>query len=474
MKHDLVVFVPGITGTRLTRDGKDLWHQSRQALLGALPFSRAVERLRLPDDIGDHRPEEPWAVEATELVKSPEALPGFLAHLGYPDARTMLTGLVPEQYALFPYDWRLSNRVTADSLRTFVERELSRWRGQVERFHPRAEDPPRVILLCHSMGGLVGRYYLECLGGRDITRALVTLGTPHRGAAKAVRFLTGHGVPTEGWGAVRRSLAGAAARRVNEQLAELCRTFPSMGQLLPVYAAVRRPEFPEGHHEHLTSIDVGLPSALVADAFDFHGEFEDAVRKNRRNSDEGELPYRVHCLGGRSHPTVHGVVVAPEKIEFSLALDDEEPWTGDGTVPEESAFARWALRGMDEAVWNGHRHANLTSADAFGHQLTAVLNGKSARETLAADDEFGIVVPELAVSGEPFEVTAVGVERGRTVRMGLHRSGDAGPGEWTDLAPGEPDELRGELVAGPGTWVLSVVADRPQVTQRDVVLVVEA
>ncbi|MEU4096449.1 hypothetical protein [Streptomyces sp. NPDC026673] len=473
MRHDLVVFVPGIMGTRLTRDGNDLWNQSRQALLGALPFGKAVERLRLPDGIGDERPDAPWAVDADELVKSPEALPGLLSHLGYPDVRDVLTELVPEQCAVFTYDWRLSNRLTARDLKVRVERELSRWRSVVGRFHPRAQDEPKVILLCHSMGGLIARYYLECLGGRDTARSLVTLGTPHRGAAKAVRFLTGHGVPIEEWGVVRRAVAGTLAKKVNEQLATLCRSFPSMGQLLPVYAAVRRPEFPEGHHEYLTDIDVGLPSATVTDAFEFHREFEEAAWKNRRDSADGELPYRMYCLGGRAHPTVHGVVVSPGKLEFPLTLDDEEPWTGDGTVPEESAFARWALRGMDEAIWNGHRHANLTSSDAIGYQLSAILHGKSSRETLAADDEFGIVAPDFAVAGEPFEVRATGVERGRTVRVALHRSDDPAPAQWTALSPGEPGELRGELVTGPGTWVLSVVADRPHVTQRDVVFAVE-
>jgi triacylglycerol lipase len=32
------------------------------------------------------------------------------------------------------------------------------------------------------MGGLIGRYYLQCLGGATWMRRLVTLATPHRGS----------------------------------------------------------------------------------------------------------------------------------------------------------------------------------------------------------------------------------------------------------------------------------------------------
>jgi triacylglycerol lipase len=33
-----------------------------------------------------------------------------------------------------------------------------------------------------SMGGLIGRYYVQCLGGAERVRRLVTLATPHRGS----------------------------------------------------------------------------------------------------------------------------------------------------------------------------------------------------------------------------------------------------------------------------------------------------
>lgn len=42
------------------------------------------------------------------------------------------------------------------------------------------------MFLYHSMGGLLTRYYLEVLGGSEITRRLLTMGTPYRGAAQSL------------------------------------------------------------------------------------------------------------------------------------------------------------------------------------------------------------------------------------------------------------------------------------------------
>ncbi|MEU6505490.1 alpha/beta fold hydrolase [Streptomyces sp. NPDC046942] len=40
---------------------------------------------------------------------------------------------------------------------------------------------PRVDIVGHSLGGLIARYYVQCLGGDLRVRTLVTLGTPHAG-----------------------------------------------------------------------------------------------------------------------------------------------------------------------------------------------------------------------------------------------------------------------------------------------------
>ncbi|MFF4006047.1 esterase/lipase family protein [Streptomyces sp. NPDC001717] len=49
----------------------------------------------------------------------------------------------------------------------------------------------RVEIVGHSLGGLVGRYYVQRLGGDARVRTLVTLGTPHSGTAVAP-FMDAH------------------------------------------------------------------------------------------------------------------------------------------------------------------------------------------------------------------------------------------------------------------------------------------
>jgi triacylglycerol lipase len=43
----------------------------------------------------------------------------------------------------------------------------------------------RVHIVGHSLGGLIARYYVQCLGGDDRVDTLVTLGTPHAGTRLA-------------------------------------------------------------------------------------------------------------------------------------------------------------------------------------------------------------------------------------------------------------------------------------------------
>lgn len=43
----------------------------------------------------------------------------------------------------------------------------------------------RIHLVGHSMGGLIARYYVQCLGGDSRVHTLVTLGTPHAGTRAA-------------------------------------------------------------------------------------------------------------------------------------------------------------------------------------------------------------------------------------------------------------------------------------------------
>ncbi|MFB6843628.1 lipase family alpha/beta hydrolase [Streptomyces sp. NPDC056373] len=49
----------------------------------------------------------------------------------------------------------------------------------------------QIDIVGHSLGGLIARYYVQCLGGDRHVRTLVTLGTPHSGT-RVVPFANAH------------------------------------------------------------------------------------------------------------------------------------------------------------------------------------------------------------------------------------------------------------------------------------------
>jgi pimeloyl-ACP methyl ester carboxylesterase len=58
-------------------------------------------------------------------------------------------------------------------------------RTKVERIYARYPGLGPLTVVGHSKGGLIATYYVKKLGGWRRTRAVVTLGTPHRGTPRA-------------------------------------------------------------------------------------------------------------------------------------------------------------------------------------------------------------------------------------------------------------------------------------------------
>lgn len=58
-------------------------------------------------------------------------------------------------------------------------------RAKIERIYGRYPGLGPLTIVGHSKGGLIATYYVKKLGGWRRTRAVVTLGTPHRGTPRA-------------------------------------------------------------------------------------------------------------------------------------------------------------------------------------------------------------------------------------------------------------------------------------------------
>ena len=129
---DVVVLLPGLTGSVLRKDGKDLWGPSIGALLGtAMSRGKRLRPLLLRedpverDDLGD-------GVVATRVFPDVHLIPGLWKIDGYSKLAETLRrglGLVPgRNYFEFPYDWRRDIRVAGRLLARRAHGWLARWR----------------------------------------------------------------------------------------------------------------------------------------------------------------------------------------------------------------------------------------------------------------------------------------------------------------------------------------------------------
>lgn len=87
------------------------------------------------------------------------------------------------------------------------------------------------IIIAHSMGGLVARYFCAALHGENAVRALFLLGSPSLGALTPYVWLK-EGISSSGPGADFK-LKNFALARTKGQTRNLLRGFPSAYQLLP-------------------------------------------------------------------------------------------------------------------------------------------------------------------------------------------------------------------------------------------------
>ena len=193
-----VVIVPGLMGSELWRGSEQMWPNVRTL------FSRA-DVFRLPEF-------EP--MEARALVREVVIVPNLIKLEQYNRLGDYLEeGLSYERgkdLLEFPYDWRQDVRLSAQRLAEAIEG----WRVK-----------PPVVIIAHSLGCLVSRYYVERLGGKDRVERLILLGGPHSGVPSAIDSLhMGPGLLPFGI--------------LRDRLREVLVTFPSMYQILPTYSCV--------------------------------------------------------------------------------------------------------------------------------------------------------------------------------------------------------------------------------------------
>jgi Lecithin:cholesterol acyltransferase len=429
--HDAVVIIPGIMGSALrdTRTGDLVWGLSDPRW-----YVRAWTRpdgLRALHVTDEERAGRTGRIEPHGLLRFPAWAPWLAGLEPYTKLVRQVREVVADPTAVleFAYDWRLPVEHNARLLAGAMADHLAAWQrhdAQVaaRRRHPDGR-PAQLVLVAHSMGGLLAQALTLISGATTDVRTTITLGTPFYGAVKAAMILnTGRGAPV---------------KLPREKLRALARTLPGLHDLLPTYRCL-----------HEGSGPVRLAPEVVER---LGGDLELARRS-------GEFHARVnraalvghHSLVGVGQRTMQGLRVRDgvavalyeafgHRADGTLVKKD---FQGDGTVYWESAALiegfhevvqqHGALPGTDEAISlvrdlaraPGGKPRPLLGAGAVGLDLPDVVDVDVEFTALANDVGMTVMVYETTGEqpGRPVEITPPRWEDGcPTVRLILPRPG---------------------------------------------------
>jgi phospholipase A1 len=323
-----VVVVPGIMGSVLKLNGQVIWPGS---VLNAF-ITRYDEMNELLD---------PAAVAAGLIRKvfvfsQYEDLLDDLEHLGFEPGDTLLP---------CAYDWRKPNEDSAKTLADVLDEAAVR--------HADAE----ITLIAHSMGGLVARHYLESglfktRPGFAKVKRLITLGTPHFGAPKAL-------------GAVLGLERQAFLQPDQVRILASDPRYPSAYQLLPQKGQPFAWNLdPQNLYQPVDIWDPGVAAKLGLVQANL-----DAALRFQQTLDPGKAPVPYFCFVGTHQSTISHVHLNLKATTVDNQIRRIEPEkSGDGTVPTWSAGVPQV-----QALWVGGEHGTIFKNRDLRQTLSALL-----------------------------------------------------------------------------------------------------
>ena len=390
--HDAVLVVPGIMGTELyeAATGRMLWGMRKVAEYAARwDLDKGMDALALTED---ERAGRLGRVVPGRLLRMPAWMPLTDGVEPYTPLVKSLHKAVVHRDAVseFGYDWRLPVEHNAALLADAVDRHLTAWRA-----HPACEEarkaapdqrPARIVLVAHSMGGLLTAALALIPGAVDEVRAVLTVGTPFHGAVKAMEMLNSG-----------RGMLGLPAKN----LSRLARTLPGVHDLLPSYQCLDTGDDVVA----LTPGDVegiGGDRELARDAFELHARLDRAVLPGHR------------IVEGTAQPTTQSLRIRDGVVEArhvgydrhddgELLRDEigrlvEFDLGGDGTVYRYST-----THGDVDTYAVAQQHAALPVTGSVIDFARGLLTGDRRGARLGGTD-VGLDLPDRVPPGTGFDV----------------------------------------------------------------------
>lgn len=124
---------------------------------------------------------------------------------------------------VFGYNWLEDNAVSAEKLVNYIDKILQDYQSDEKHGHGLAVD--KVILVTHSMGGLVARYASQVLGAKDKILGIIHGVIPDLGSPAAYRRMK--------VGGKQEGAAGIVMGKSAEELMPVLARAPAPMQLLP-------------------------------------------------------------------------------------------------------------------------------------------------------------------------------------------------------------------------------------------------